>query len=208
MVSRAIDTQLSWQRNNQDNIFGVKTLPAEKRTPYNATDHVQEREDDPEKDKVFLSSSLHGSSRHLRALANEALCVVSELGPPTLFITATCNPRWREIEEQLLEGQTAFDRPDVVNMVSIDVIQRSSSLTTNTSAHVSYFVPPSLQVFHDKLQHLLSNLRNENYFPGHKVVYIMHVIEYQHRGMPHAHIVVKLSDMPGTSYIRDNYNYV
>jgi hypothetical protein len=136
MVSRAIDTQLSWQKNNQNNIFGVKTIPAERRQPHNASDHTQEPEDNPEDDKVFLSSSLHGGPRHLKELANSALCVVAEEGPPTLFITATCNPKWREIEEQLLEGQTAFDRPDVVNMVSTRVMRLSSILTTNISEHV------------------------------------------------------------------------
>ena len=42
----------------------------------------------------------------------------------------------------------------------------------------------------------LSNLKSGKYFGTHKVVYAIRVIEYQHRGMPHAHIVVKLSDMP------------
>ena len=55
-----------------------------------------------------------------------------------------------------------------------------------------------LQVFHDKLQALLHNIRNNVYFPENTVIYMMHVIEYQHRGMPHAHIVVKLDKIPGT----------
>jgi hypothetical protein len=36
---------------------------------------------------------------------------------------------------------------------------------------------------------------------------MMHVIEYQHRGMPHAHIVVKLSNMPGMCSLRGTTFY-
>jgi hypothetical protein len=130
--------------------------------------------------RTFLSSSFHGSPRHLKKLAQEGLCVVSEYGNPTLFITVTCNHQWPEIQERLLPGQTAFDRPDIVD-----------------------------QVFHQRLQALLANIRKGVYFGGHvdsdgkfhkgnhEVIYMMHVIEYQHRGMPHAHIVVKLSNMEG-----------
>ena len=29
------------------------------------------------------------------------------------------------------------------------------------------------------------------------IIFIMHVIEYQHRGLPHAHIVYRIHDPPG-----------
>ena len=47
-------------------------------------------------------------------------------------------------------------------------------------------------VFQARLQALLHNLKNGKYFGGDKTVYIIHVIEYQERGFPHAHIVCKL----------------
>ena len=34
-------------------------------------------------------------------------------GKPDLFITFTCNPRWIEIQQELLSEQTANDRPDI-----------------------------------------------------------------------------------------------
>jgi hypothetical protein len=117
-TSRAIDSQLNFQRRHQGNFFGVAVHPDERNEEPHSRGHIQENIQTPEDGKVFLSSSLHGSPRHLRKLANEALCVVSELGVPTLFITATCNPKWDEIQSQLLQGQTAFDRPDICNMVS------------------------------------------------------------------------------------------
>ena len=115
----------------------------------------------------FLADSFTGAPRHLKALSLNALAVVTELGQPTVFITLTVNPKWKEIEEQLLEGQTAFDRPDVV-----------------------------VQVFKQRrLSALIHNLKNGKYFGGRKTIYKIYVIEYQHRGLPHAHIVVKLKDV-------------
>jgi hypothetical protein len=46
-------------------------------------------------------------------LAKNALVLVSEYGCPHVFLTLTCNPEWPEIQSQLINGQTAFDCPDV-----------------------------------------------------------------------------------------------
>jgi hypothetical protein len=90
-------------------------------------------------------------------------------------MTLTCNTKWPEIEDILLEGQTAYDRPDVV-----------------------------CRVFKARLEALLKNLRSGKYFKNecevrssHDIDYLMHVIEYQHRGLPHAHIVVRLTNIAG-----------
>ena len=39
------------------------------------------------------------------------------LGKPSLFITFTANPKWQEIENELLANQTVADRPDLVARV-------------------------------------------------------------------------------------------
>ena len=72
----------------------------------------------------------------------------------------------------MLPGQTAFDRGDIV-----------------------------CQVFYRKLEALLANIRSGKYFPinngtipYHKVHFEVRVIEYQRRGLPHAHIVIKFED--------------
>jgi hypothetical protein len=166
---------LDWQRRNKNVIFGIpKNVDDSRKTT------VDSDRDDNTSNRTFLSSSFHGSHRHLKKLAQEGLCVISEYGNPSLFITVTCNHKWPEIQERLLPGQTAFDRPDIVD-----------------------------QVFHQRLQALLANIRKGVYFGGrvdengkfmkgnHEVIYLMHVIEYQRRGLPHAHIVVKLSNMEG-----------
>jgi hypothetical protein len=48
-----------------------------------------------------------------------------------LFITVTANPKWPEIKQELLPGQTASDCPDLVT-----------------------------QVFYSHIEHLLKDLKN------------------------------------------------
>ena len=47
----------------------------------------------------------------------DAMAIVRKYGEPDLFITFTCNPRWKEIEEQLFPGQTPSDKPDHIARV-------------------------------------------------------------------------------------------
>ena len=47
--------------------------------------------------KTFLSSSVHGSPRHLRDLSVKGLTLVSEMGIQSLFITLTTNTEWAEV---------------------------------------------------------------------------------------------------------------
>jgi len=104
-ISRAIDYRLRFHKFHQKDLFGI--------------DNEGETNDENGEsgEKTFLSQSMHGSRRHLRSLAKNALALVSEYGRPSLFITLTCNPYWPEIVEQLLPGQTAFDRGDIVCQV-------------------------------------------------------------------------------------------
>ncbi len=39
-----------------------------------------------------------------------------------------------------------------------------------------------------------TNIRNGKYFKLHEVIFIIHVIEYQYRGLPHAHMVFRLDN--------------
>jgi len=106
----------------------------------------------------YLPSSVLGSPRHLRRLRTDALELARRKGPPTWFITLTCNPYWPEIQQALAPGQTAADRPDIV-----------------------------VRVFHARLERMMKVLKED--FCG-ELAYIVKVIEYQRRGLPHAHIVL------------------
>lgn len=65
-----------------------------------------------------------------------------------------------------------------------------------------------IKVFKLKLDILLKNIEKKKYFGNRKIIYLMRVIEYQHRGMPHAHIVIKLSDMPGDNDIQGQIEFI
>ena len=58
-----------------------------------------------------------GSKKWYHAKYHDATAIVQEFCKPDLFITFTTNPHWREIEENLFENQTAYDRPDLVARV-------------------------------------------------------------------------------------------
>lgn len=47
----------------------------------------------------------------------DAMTIVRIYGKPDLFITMACNPKWKEITGNLLDGQNASDRPDLVARV-------------------------------------------------------------------------------------------
>ena len=91
---------MQWHKINQD-LFGI----AQNENGNNVDD-----ENDDTETKTFLPQSFHGSRRHLRMLATNALTIVSEMGRPTIFLTLTCNIHWTEIEDQLLDGQTAYGK--------------------------------------------------------------------------------------------------
>ena len=47
----------------------------------------------------------------------DAMAVVRELGKPSYFITMTCNPKWKEIVDNLPNGLKAHQCPDLVARV-------------------------------------------------------------------------------------------
>ncbi|XP_043469424.1 uncharacterized protein LOC122503067 [Leptopilina heterotoma] len=66
---------------------------------------------------LILPSTFIGSPRNMMQQYQDAMAIVGRHGRPDLFITMTCNPNWKEIQENLLPHQTASDRPDIVTRV-------------------------------------------------------------------------------------------
>ncbi|XP_057292374.1 uncharacterized protein LOC130619401 [Hydractinia symbiolongicarpus] len=66
---------------------------------------------------VVLPSTFSGSPRNMHQLYLDAMALVSKKGKPDLFLTFTCNPKWPEVVTNLLPGQSASDRPDLVARV-------------------------------------------------------------------------------------------
>ncbi|KAK6021781.1 hypothetical protein OSTOST_12541 [Ostertagia ostertagi] len=67
--------------------------------------------------RVVLPSSYFGGPRSMQQSYQDAMAIVARYGKPTYFLTMTCNPQWKEIQENLFSGQSASDRPDVVARV-------------------------------------------------------------------------------------------
>jgi hypothetical protein len=116
MVSRSIDRKLNFINRNQESLLMGKKRGSGRRTKEGSDSELSSDDEDPNKN-VFLPSSFHGSPRHRKNLALNSLHIVNVVGPTTLFMTGTTNTNWPEIRSQLLPGQTAFDRPDVVTQV-------------------------------------------------------------------------------------------
>ena len=67
--------------------------------------------------RIILPSSYTGGDHFMQQLFQDSMAIVRHFGRPTLFITFTANPKWEEISRELLPGQTAVDRPDLVARV-------------------------------------------------------------------------------------------
>jgi hypothetical protein len=110
---------------------------------------------------VLLPSSFIGGPRFMAQCYQDAMALVREFGKPDLFVTMTCNPKWPDIQRELLPGQTANDRPDLVARVfKMKLKQLTDDITVN---------------------HIFGNLQG-----------MVYVIEFQKRGLPHAHLLIIL----------------
>jgi hypothetical protein len=93
----------------------------------------------------------------------DAMTYVRNHGRPDLFITFTCNPKWKEIQEELMEGQAPSDRHDLL-----------------------------ARVFRQKLIKLVNIITKSHVFGPTRCW--MYSIEWQKRGLPHAHMLIWLKN--------------
>ena len=111
--------------------------------------------------RVVLPSSYTGGPRYMKQCLQDALALARFHKKIDLFITITCNPNWPEITRELLPGQTAADRPDLI-----------------------------ARVFKMKKDAIIDDIYKNGIF-GQAVARV-HVIEFQKRGLPHAHLLIFL----------------
>lgn len=97
------------------------------------------------------------------------MAIVRRFGPPDLFLTMTCNPEWKEVQDALryqYKGMTLQQlcnyRPDII-----------------------------IRVFERKAKMLIDDIMNKQIF-GKALAYVA-VIEFQKRGLPHLHLLVTLA---------------
>ena len=114
---------------------------------------------------TILPSSFTGGPRYMQERTQDAMTYVRNYGSPDLFITFTCNPKWIEIQTELFPGQNAVDRTDL-----------------------------EARVFHQKLLALMNLLKNQKAQVFGESRCYMYSIEWQKRGLPHAHILIWLKN--------------
>ncbi|XP_024007763.1 uncharacterized protein LOC112083883 [Eutrema salsugineum] len=112
--------------------------------------------------KVLIPASFTGSKRFMRKHYLDAMATCKYYGYPDFFITITCNPKWPEITRFL-------EKHDLKIEDRPDICCR---------------------IFKMKLDNLVNYLTKDHVM-GH-VNSAMYTIEFQKRGLPHAHMVVFL----------------
>ncbi|XP_057415906.1 uncharacterized protein LOC130710596 [Lotus japonicus] len=122
--------------------------------------------------RILLPSSFIGGRRYMNQHYYDAMAICHKLGYPDLFITFTCNQNWVEINRFLTKKRL---RPED----RPDVVTR---------------------VFKIKLQQLMEELKSGTLFGD--VIAVVYTIEFQKRGLPHAHILLFLRNKsPNHSHI-------
>ena len=112
----------------------------------------------------ILPSSYIGSPRYMQQYYQDAMAIMRSTGKPDLFITMTCNPKWEELKTILKNFPKGTTANDIPNI--------------------------TVSLFYAKLKMLLYDIEKNGIF-GDVISYIFS-IEFQKRGLPHAHIIVTL----------------
>ncbi|GFV08865.1 helitron_like_N domain-containing protein [Trichonephila clavipes] len=73
---------------------------------------------------LILPSSVIGSPRAMQQNFQDTTSVVRDFGKPDLFLTFTCNPKWKEIKDNLFAEQKAHDHPDLIARI-FDINKKS-----------------------------------------------------------------------------------
>ncbi|XP_021986336.1 uncharacterized protein LOC110882680 [Helianthus annuus] len=110
--------------------------------------------------RIFIPSSFTGGSRYMMQNYLDAMSLCKWFGYPDFFITITCNPKWPEVE-RFLKDTTI--RPED----RPDILCR---------------------IFKMKLDSLTKDLKEGNLLG--RVNSVVYTVEFQKRGLPHAHICV------------------
>ncbi|XP_019178998.1 PREDICTED: uncharacterized protein LOC109174197 [Ipomoea nil] len=112
--------------------------------------------------RIILPSSFTGGARYMIQNYQDAMAICRWIGYPNLFITFTCNPKWPEVQRYLQDRRLKAEDRP-------DIICR---------------------LFKMKLDALIAYCRKNKLFGS--VAGVIYTIEFQKRGLPHAHILLFL----------------
>ena len=62
----------------------------------------------------FIISSYIGGPCHMQQHFQDSMAITQYFGQVDIFMTMTTNLQWPEITQELLPGQMAYDRPELV----------------------------------------------------------------------------------------------
>ncbi|XP_074355321.1 uncharacterized protein LOC141694456 [Apium graveolens] len=121
---------------------------------------------------IIIPALFTGSKRYMTQYFKDSLEICRTLGHPSLFRTMTTNTKWPEIQ-CMLKHMPGVDVADAPDVVA--------------------------RVFKMKVDQLIDMIKKKNCFG--RYIGVMHVIEFQKRGLPHAHILIWLhpDDRPKTT---------
>lgn len=100
----------SMSRLEEERLSFVEHSPLQQRL---ATDRSIRESSSGDNPGRVLPASHPSSPAKRKSDTEDALAITNRLGRPHLFITVTMNADWPEIKNNLLPGQSAYDRPDL-----------------------------------------------------------------------------------------------
>ncbi|WJX30708.1 hypothetical protein P8452_19214 [Trifolium repens] len=112
--------------------------------------------------RIIIPDSFTGGPRYMFNNCQDAMGICKRFGYPDLFITVTCNANWSEIR-------------DVLHPKGLQPSDRPDIVC---------------RVFKMKLDEMLSDFKKKERFG--KVIAGMYTVEFQKRGLPHAHMLLWL----------------
>ncbi|XP_074362086.1 uncharacterized protein LOC141702285 [Apium graveolens] len=112
---------------------------------------------------IILPAGFVGSKRYMHQNFQDTLAVCQYVGHPDIFLTMTSNLLWDEIQK-MIKFVPGCISPNCPNIVS--------------------------RVFRLKLEQLMTDIKSKAYFGVCNGV--MYVVEFQKRGLPHAHMLIWL----------------
>ncbi|XP_035829924.1 uncharacterized protein LOC118479488 [Helianthus annuus] len=193
--------RLRWMRNNQ-NELRVELY-------HNVCDAVTRGDTNAKAigQRIVLPATFTGSPRYMVQNYQDAMALCRAFGNPDLFVTFTANPKWPEIEDMvsLIPGQKSHERADVVSRVFklklsflIEDIMKKQIFGVCKSGKLCNALPlcfainsptnTNLSKLFNSLLFTLSVFRN---LP-HWLYTAVYTIEFQKRGLPHAHLLIWL----------------
>ncbi|KAK0408315.1 hypothetical protein QR680_003886 [Steinernema hermaphroditum] len=134
---------------------------------------------------TYVPHYIRGSPRYLREQFEKAVTLSNKLGKPDLFITFTASSRWQEIKENIPPGETWADHPFLVAEIFKKKLHEFLKDVCGTWKKET----PKQKA--ERIAAKKHKVLRGGMFGD--VAWYVYSVEFQQRGMPHAHIVISLA---------------